>query len=543
MTISPPIERIEIDMKELEDILERARSGPLNDGDHKKLQEALHTLGYLANMIEDEATTLRRLRQIVGGRTTEKTGKVFEDVDVETEAEPRPTKPKKKAKPKGHGRNGADAYRGAEKIATRHESLDSGSPCPECKKGKVYEQKQPGVLIRVTGQAPLQATIHELEKLRCNLCGEVFTATPPEGVGAEKYDETSGSMVALLKYGSGLPFHRLEVLQESLGIPLPSSTQWDIVKGVAERIAPAYEELVRQAAQGEVVHNDDTGMTVLSLKKEQRKGEESSVEGISPERTGVFTSGIVSSREGQRIALFFTGRKHAGENLSEVLSARASELERPIQMCDALSRNLPKEFDVIVANCLAHGRRYFVDLAGSFPEECRHVLEILRDVYKNDATARAEELSPEERLRLHQETSAPLMEKLHEWLTQQFEERKVEPNSGLGKAITYMLNHWEKLTLFLREPGAPLDNNICERALKKAILHRKNALFYKTENGARVGDAFMSLIHTCELSGADPFDYLTVLQRHHEALAERPSAWMPWNYRETLRTSRSPPSR
>src|SRR5262245_56961193 len=108
------------------------------------------------------------------------------------------------------------------------------------------------------------------------------------------------------------------------------------------------------------------------------------------------------------------------------------------------------------------------------------------------------------------------------------------PNSALGGAIGYMLKHWEKLTLFLRQAGAPLDNNLCERALKKAILHRKNALFYKTENGARVGDLFMSLIYTCQLNQANPFDYLTQLQRHTDQLVAGPQFWMPWNYREAL---------
>ena len=111
---------------------------------------------------------------------------------------------------------------------------------------------------------------------------------------------------------------------------------------------------------------------------------------------------------------------------------------------------------------------------------------------------------------------------------------RVEPNSGLGQAITYMQNHWEKLTLFLRVPGAPLDNNLCERALKKAILHRKNSLFYRTLNGAQVGDLFMSLIHTAELHQVEPFDYLVALQRHDAAVALDPAAWMPWNYTATL---------
>src|ERR1700722_6888174 len=253
-------------------------------------------------------------------------------------------------------------------------------------------------------------------------------------------------------------------------------------------------------------------------------------------RTGTFTSGIVSLVGAWTIALFFTGWKHAGENLAEVLKQRARELPAPIQMSDALSRNSPKVEGVepLQANCLAHGRRQVVDVADNFPEECRYVLETLRDVYHHDAQAREQVMSPEQRLRFHQEHSEPLMKGLHEWMEAQLAEHKTEPNSGLGKAISYLLNHWTKLTLFLRQAGAPIDNNIVERALKKAILNRKNALFYKTLNGAGVGDLFMSLIHTCELNGANPFDYLTEMQKHAEELKRRPSEWMPWNYRDTL---------
>jgi hypothetical protein len=203
-------------------------------------------------------------------------------------------------------------------------------------------------------------------------------------------------------------------------------------------------------------------------------------------------------------------------------------------MSDALSRNLPGELKTLVANCLAHGRRQFVEVANRFPEECRHVLEALSVIYRNDAIARARNLSPEERLLFHQAESGPTMEELHVWLVQQFDQRRVEPNSALGGAISYLLRRWEKLTLFLRVPGAPLDNNICERALKKAIRHRRNSLFYKTNHGAHVGDVFMSLIHTCELGGVNPFDYLTELDRHADEAAVNPQHWMPWNYRQTL---------
>ena len=133
-------------------------------------------------------------------------------------------------------------------------------------------------------------------------------------------------------------------------------------------------------------------------------------------RKGVFTSGIVSTKDDRRIALFFTGKKHAGENLADLLSRRRSELGPPIQMCDALSRNLPEEFKTILANCLAHSRRNFIKVAGSFPEECRFVLESLGEVYKYDAEAKEKGMSPVERLQFHQENSKPVMDRLKAWL-------------------------------------------------------------------------------------------------------------------------------
>jgi hypothetical protein len=342
-------------------------------------------------------------------------------------------------------------------------------------------------------------------------------------------------MIGLLKYGSGLPFNRLEGLQGDLGVPLPASTQWDVVEAVATSLTPVFDELIRQAAQGEVLHNDDTTVKILELMGERARHEAlTDAEGGGDERRGLYTSGVVALRDGYRIALFFSGRRHAGENLAEVLAHRAEELPPPIQMCDALSRNLPGELQTILAHCLAHARRRFVDVYDRFPEVCRHLLESLAVVYHNDAVARERGLPPEARLRFHQEASGPTMQALRDWLERQLGEKRTEPNSALGGAIGYTLKHWEELTLFLRQVGAPLDNNVCERALKKAILHRKNALFYKTRHGAQVGDPFMSLIYTCQLNEANPFDDLTELQRHAETLAACPERWMPWNYRDAL---------
>jgi transposase len=539
---------IELSTDQVQGLLDRAETG-LNEQDYETLKAVFESYVYLTGLVEDKRTTIDRLRKLLFGSPTEKTREV-----IPPEAQPpavaegsagpppqaapeaEPAKP-----PPGHGRNGADDYEGAERIEVPHASLKSGDPCPDCRQGTVYEVAQPGVLVRLVGQAPVQAKVYELQKLRCNLCGKVFTAVPPEGVGEEKYDATAASMIALLKYGSGLPFNRLEGLQGNLGIPLPASTQWDIVRDAAEQLVPVYAELIRQAAQGEVVFNDDTTVKILEFMGKRARqaalaedGVEAPAKKNGAERRGMFTSGIVSSSEGRRIALFFSGRRHAGENLADVLAQRTADLAPPIQMCDALSRNLPANLKTILANCLAHGRRQFVDVAERFPAECRYVLETLADVYKNDALAREQNLPPEARRHFHQAESGPLMEKLQEWCLRQFEEQLVEPNSALGEAISYLLKHWEKLTLFLRQPGAPLDNNICERALKMAILHRKNALFYRSLNGAHVGDVFMSLIYTCQFCGADPFDYLTETQRHAEQLRLNPEKWMPWNYRETL---------
>jgi transposase len=551
-------QRVEIELEELEGIVARTRDGALTSEDADKLQAAVGTLVFLTQELEAKGASIKRLRNLIFGSSTEKTSKVLggktdkpSDEDnagddaTGSDATPPDDDDKKsdavgdkaggktdKEKPKGHGRNGVDAYTGAERLKTSHESLKPGDSCPEqgCD-GKVYLQAKPATIVRVKGIAPLIATLYELERLRCNLCGMVFTAQAPDGVGDEKYDETVSSMVGMLKYGCGLPFNRLGKLQKSLGIPLPSSTQWDVVERAADLLTPAYREIIRQAAQGELLHNDDTPMKILELMGLRRQANQSD---DSSDRTGMFTTGIVSMVAGHRIAAFFTGRKHAGENLADLLAQRAAELSAPIQMCDALPCNTCGDFETIVANCIAHARRKFVEVADKFPAECRYILEALRDVYRNDTLTREQEMSDEERLAFHQVESGPIMDELKAWLKQQFDERLVEPNSSLGGAINYMTNHWDKLTLFLRVPGAPLDNNLVERSLKRAILHRRNSLFYKTENGARVGDLFMTIIHTCELEGINPFDYLVAVQRHSAQVEANPGQWMPWNYRETL---------
>ena len=546
-------EVLEVDSHELEALLRRAQDQALEEEDYATIGHVVESYVYMTSLLRDKNVALGRLRKLLFGSQTEKTAAVVGGGDEspnegpsqdDSEASsPEPlaagdeeganqddSSPRDDAPTgKGHGRNGADAYRGARHVEVLHTSLEPGCDCPACERGKLYEVRTPGVLVRIVGQAPLQATVYHLQKLRCHLCGKVFTASPPAAAGDRRYDASAGSMIALLKYGTGMPFNRLGGLQRHIEIPLPPSTQWDVIAAYAPAAAPAYEALIRHAAQGEVLHNDDTTIKILEclgVRAQQQPPDENDL----PNRTGLFTSGVVSTCEGRRVALFFSGRRHAGENLAEVLRHRAAELERPIQMCDALSRNLPGELETIVANCLTHGRRQFVDVVDRFPEECRYVLEALQVAYRTDAEARKRQLSPAKRLQLHRTKSGQVMTRLHHWLQRQIDHKLVEPNSALGDAIQYMLRHWEKLTRFLEVPGAPLDNNVCERALKKAILHRKNALFYKTQRGARIGDMYMSLIYTCELCQINPFSYLTALHGNAEQVADDPANWLPWNY-------------
>ena len=554
---------VDVEMAAIQGLLERTKT-LLPREDYELLQGLVGSFVELTSLVRKHGTTIARLRRLVGFVSSEKTADVLAGgpgvngagADPPGEAAPdtdkgsAPTGDEPSAsgkagdpdthntsrgKRKGHGRLPASAYSSASHIDVRHESLCPGQLCPGCACGRLFELQDPARFLRIVGQPPLVAVCWNCQRLRCGACGAVYTARAPDQAQGEKYTETAASMMALLRYGGGMPINRLQHLQRHLQTPVPTSTQWDVVNRCVDLVRPVYEELTRLAAQARVLHIDDSRMRILGLMGKRRAALLECNALDNPERTGLFTTAIVAITDaGRTIALFFTGRKHAGENLSELLKERATDLSPPIQMCDALSRNLPKGFQVLEANCIAHGRRKVVDEANNFPEECRHLLEQLGRVYKVDERCRKQELSDEQRLRIHQSESAPVMAELELWMQAQLFDKRVEPNSGMGDAINYMLKRWDKLTLFLREPGAPLDNNICERALKKAIQHRKNSLFYRSLHGAQVGDIFMTLIHTTELDGGNSFDYLTALQQHYKAVAETPADWLPWNYRDTL---------
>jgi transposase len=312
---------------ELDRIIDAAMREPLNENDGRTLKTAVHAMA----------------ERLVRRRNTEKTSAVLEPKTTKDTGTEMPAPGQSGVA--GHGRNPATAFTGAERVCVKHAQLKSGDVCPECREGKVYRQKEPKTLVRIVGRPPLQATVFEMERLRCNGCGELFTASEPQSAGPEKFDASAMAMTALVKYGAGMPFHRLEKLEKQLGIPLPASTQWELVKRAAALLRPVLSELIRRAAQGSVMHNDDTGMRILRLARNADDG-----------RTGTFTSGIVSVWREWRIALYFTGWKHAGENLADVLKQREPDAESLIQMCDALSRNTPKltGVQILLSYCLSH---------------------------------------------------------------------------------------------------------------------------------------------------------------------------------------------
>jgi transposase len=430
----------------------------------------------------------------------------------------------------GHGRRGAQAYKGAQRMECRHETLRAGERCPVCGRGRLY-RIAPGVDIRLDGHALLSAVRYVLEKLRCSACGQIFTAATPAAVGADKYSTRARAVLVLGRYYLGVPLYRLEGYQAMVGVPVSDATQWDQIERVADCVYPVFAHLQTLAAQGEVIYQDDTHVRILSLMGENRQAQAADA---PAERTGMYTTALVVQQNARTICLYFAGRAHAGENLEALLAHREADRGKPLVMSDALAANTADEAALIRCHCLAHGWRKFRELEEVFPEECAVVIEALKQVFDHDEAARVQQMSPQTRLAYHQTWSRPIMEALKRWLDTQVDERLVEPNSSLGKAIAYLRGHWDTLTRFLQIARAPLDTNIVERALKLIIRQRKNSLFYATEHSAYIASMLTSLIATCLHAGVNALEYLVALQEHRTAVFRDPATWLPWNYHATL---------
>jgi len=547
--------RIEMSHKELEGLIKKIEENSLDEKSRGIIINILTSYVWLNTQLERGRLSIKKLRELFFGSKSEKKDKLFENEDKdkdkkngkkeadsgsdssppsgnssnsddssENKSDNKDDNKEKNSPKVGHGKNSPSDYELERIIEVSHESLSVGDICPSCNNSPLYPYGQ-GSFLSLKGQAPIVAEHYKPEKLRCSGCGALFTATLPEEIGKTRTQPTANAMVAILNYGSGMPFYRLENLQSQLKTPLADSTQFDMAEEIANSGAAVVQCMKKMASDGWQIGHDDTKVKILDLTKESSSG-----------RKGIQTTAVVSKVGDKVIHLFFSGRQHAGENLDDLLKERTKGLSPPIQVSDALSANFTTEFKTIVVKCLDHGRRGFVNIVNSFPKESQFVIEQLAEVYAFDAQAKELNLDNDQRLEYHQVHSAPIMNNLNSWMEEQFENREVEPNSTLGEAICYFLKHWNGLSEFLRTPGAPLSNAEVERLIKKCVLRRKNSLFYRTEMGALIGDILMSLIQTAHQAKVNVFDYLVALQINSSAAKKAPENWLPWNYQQTLAT-------
>jgi len=535
-------------------LIERVKANTLTEADRRVVVKLIELWFWLSFALTEAKLSVKRLKRLLfgSGRSSrddeEEEPPAHGGEDSSTEPSPvdaaalsppdeQPAQADKPSEPRrGHGRKSAQAYTGANVVACCHETLGVGEVCPACGRGKLY-RLPPGVELRLDGHALLSAMRYELEKLRCSACGEVFTAPLPADAGSEKYSAQARAVVVLSRYYLGLPFHRLETFQAAVGVPVADATLSDLAEQVADCVYPVFDQLIYEAAQSELFYHDDTHARILSLLIENRKAAEAAAQGHAEPlaRTGIVTTGIVAQHGERTIILYFSGRQHAGENLSQVLEQRQADLPKPLVMSDALSANtLTNEAEVIRCYCLFHGRRQFDDIKEVFPEASTRVIEDLNQVFHHEAHTRKQAMSGEQRLAYHQRHSQPVFDALKPWLETQLADHEVEPNSSLGKAFTYLLKRWSALTRFLSVINAPLDSNTVERALKLIIRQRKNSLFFATAHSAYVGSLLTSLLATCVAAGVNLLDYLVSLQEHRSAVCRAPGAWLPWNYTEQL---------
>jgi transposase len=543
--------RLDFTPEEIDQLINRLNNKCIEEKDYSLLTDILRAMVWLSFSLQEKELSIKRLRKIFGIKTESAKkllelahGKPLEKNDaagasenenlenasseITPNEETTSKKEPSKDKPKGHGHRPSTDYSQAKVIDIAHQTLKREDVCPDCLKGKLFQLK-PGTVIRIVGQPWLQVEIYRPERLRCSLCGNVFTAIlPTEITTGSRADSSAKAIVTLLKYRGGVPFYRQDQLQDILGTPISASEIWEMTEDVANAAQPVYAALCEEAANAEILHNDDTTAKILSRMKELNASES------EPERTGTFTSCIVAVLKSieVRIGLFFTGWKHAGENLDELLENRSENLSPPIQECDALSRNTPENHDTQLANCLAHLRRKFYELVEVWPQEVTKIIGEFSRVFANEHSAPKDS---QERLEWHQNQSGPVMQRIKNYCNELIEQKKVEPNSSMGKAIKYLNNHWEAFTLFLRVPDVPLDNNESERLIKRAVLNRKNAYFFRNETGAKIGDILMSILETCILNNVNPQNFLIAIQKYQKDVHRNPKLWLPWIYETRLK--------
>lgn len=518
---------------EIEDIIELVMATNLPESVKLFVIGCINLASWLPKGLMEHRITVTNLKRLIFGKGDKnqksshhsKRSNESAKTEKNKSGDAPPHKSNDKKQLKGHGRLPHSAYENASEHHIELDGLKAGELCPlECG-GKLY-QLDPGIIINIKGQNLGLVDKYWLEKLRCGLCGEIFTAQKPDNVSKDKYQPSFKAMLALQKYHMAMPFHRQAHFQSLLGFPLPASTQWQLIEELGNCALSVFPLIEKMAANGNLIQNDDTFLRIVDVIRHNRQNPDE-------KRTGMFTTGILSHNDAYKIALFYNSKRHSGENMERLLDKRDKHQGTVIQMCDALSHNRPANHKTIECNCLSHGFRKFEELESFYPKPCQTIMAYLAIPFEVDRQSKALDHDEHQRLSYHQQHSQPAMNKAKVYMEELLSSKQVEPNESLGKAINYMLKHWQKLTRFLQVPGALIHNNDTERALKIAIRGRNTWLFYKTEYGAMIGGIITSIIHTCELNGINPYDYLVALQDYKAQIVKEPDAWLPWNYQQT----------
>lgn len=448
---------------------------------------------------------------------------------------PKNRKSDKKPAQRG-GKRSAEDFEQAITVVHELTQCSSGDSCLHCGKGKFYKY-QPAQFIRISGQAPLQATHHLQGRMRCNACGTYETAVLSDEVLADgepgqMYGYSARSVMAIHKFLVGHPYHRQETLSEILGCPVAASTVFEQCEKLADAAKPIHDELQNLAGTAFHYHIDDTRNRILDaapIEKDKRNGKGKAL------RTAVFTSLVMATLGDEKnIILFKTNIGHAGEMIDSILEKRPEGMPSPLLMSDALSWNKPTAKAVIHALCMAHSRRQFCDIFDQNPQLCASIIQKMDRLFELDREAKELQLDTEKRLEWHKEHSLPIMEGLKQSFIESMEAGRVERNSNMGEAMGYFLKHYQGLLQFCTTQGARLHNNLAEAVLRMVVLGRKNAFFYKTTAGAAIADVIMSVGASAQMNDVNVFDYFNFLQRHQDEVKLKPEKWLPWTYRTTL---------
>lgn len=519
----------EITEKELDGLIYRLSEAIENNlslsvKDMKLLLEIIQSYAHFSEQLSDNDITLHKLKKLAGlVKSSEKLSNITDKGKAD--------KPEKQKSSKEKEEKVVEHKECNHKL----EGLSKGDVCPKCGKGKLYKY-EPAVTVRISGNSPLVSTKHIRERLRCNACGEYFTAELPQEVkndGGEDnhYTYSAKAIMAIYRYFGGLPLHRQESINHLLGVPVNASTILDQVEKVSDAGNVIFNHLKKLAADAFSYQLDDTTNRILDagivMLPDRRSGK-------LKKRSGIYTSGIIAEVDGKKIVLFNTNIGHAGEFIDEILRNRNALAPPPVIMSDALSWNKPtviKAYQLTLCN--AHARREFYDLYEHFPDKVKWVLKKYGKIWDNED--KCAKKSPEERIAYHQEYSLPVMLEIKSWGEKMLETKEVEENSALGKAIKYFIGNYKGLSAFCSLAGAKIDNNEMESMLKLVIRGRKNSLFFKTQHGADIADVLTSLIATCQKQKVNSFNYLTEIQKHSDKVRQNPESWLPWNYKTALK--------